>query len=154
MELSVDHNSMAALGHALVQMGEGGIHFHLIFSRPCREGLAFSLLIQRDLERLAAAHLDLPAVRNGETCGYQTSTAELVFFQGPHFGDRYGIAEVAVEALASNAIEMTAIVCSGACIYIVLPEGKADEAVVVLGETFEIPKVSPRNPPEVSRKTT
>jgi hypothetical protein len=46
---------------------------------------------------------------------------------------------------------MMAVVCSGACIYIVLPEGRSEEAVRVLAETFEIPKVSLRKSSEESR---
>jgi aspartokinase len=142
---------MASLGRALVQMGEKGIHFHLTFSRPCREGLEFCFLIQRDLVRLVAEHFEQSAGQDGDTFAYQTTSAELVFFQGPHFGDRYGIADVALEALAGKGVEMMAIVCSGACIYILLPEGKSEEAVLVLAETFEIPKVSARRSSEASR---
>ena len=37
---------------------------------------------------------------------------------------------------------MTATACSGSCIYIVLPKGKSEEAVLALSEVFEIPKAS------------
>jgi len=37
---------------------------------------------------------------------------------------------------------MTAAACSGSCIYIVLPEGKSEEAVAALSEVFEIPRPS------------
>jgi len=142
---------MASLGRALVQMGEKGIHSHLTFSRPCSEGLEICFLIQRDLEHLAAEHLEQPLQQDVDRFAYHTSPAELVFFQGPHFGDRYGIADVAVEALAGGGVQTVAVVCSGACIYIVLPEGKSEEAVRVLAETFEIPMVSLRKASEVSR---
>ena len=66
--------------------------------------------------------------------------AEMVFFQGPHFGDRYGILDAAVRGLAARRVKMTAAACSGACIYIVLPEGKSEgAAVAALSEVFEIP---------------
>jgi aspartokinase len=142
---------MASLGRALVQMGEKGMHCHLTFSRPCFEGLEVCFLIQRDLDRVAREHLEQAVQRDADKFTYKTSPAELVFFQGPHFGDRYGIAEVAVTALADGGIQMMAVVCSGACIYIVLPEGRSEEAVRVLAETFEIPKVSLRKSSEESR---
>jgi hypothetical protein len=142
---------MASLGRALVQMGEKGIHCHLTFSRPCFEGPAVCFLIQRDLDRVAGEHLEQAVQRDADKFTYRTSPAELVFFQGPHFGDRYGIADVAVAALAGGGVQMMAVVCSGACIYIVLPEGKSEEAGRVLAETFEIPKVSLRRFSEASR---
>ncbi len=139
------------MGRALVQMGEKGIHCHLTFSRPCFEGLEVCFLIQRDLEHLAAEHLEQPLQQDVDRFAYHVSPAELVFFQGPHFGDRHGIADVAVAALGGKGVEMTAIVCSGACVYIVLPEGKSEEAVLILAETFEIPKVSFRESSQASR---
>jgi aspartokinase len=151
LEVTVDHCQMASLGRALVQMGEKGIQFHSIFSRPGPQALTLCFLVQSDWVRLAEEHLEQPAQQDGETFGYRTSAAELVFFQGPHFGDRYGIADAAVGALAERGVKMTAIVCSGACIYIVLPEGKSEEAVLVLAETFEIPKASIRRSSEANR---
>jgi aspartokinase len=151
LEVTIDPGRMACFGRVLAQMGERDMHFHLIFSRPRRDGLDLCLLVQSDLERLAAEQLEKPVRQDGDSFACQTSSAELVFFQGPHFGDRYGIADVAVEALAGKGVEMTAIVCSGACIYIVLPGGKSEEAVLVLAETFEIPKVSLRKCSEASR---
>jgi len=142
---------MASFGRALVQMGEKGIHCHLTFSRPCFEGLEVCFLIQRDPDRLEGEHLEQAVQRDAEKFTYKTYPAELVFFQGPHFGDRYGIAEVAVAALASGRVQMMAVVCSGACVYIVLPEGRSEEAVRVLAGTFDIPKVSLRKSSEESR---
>ena len=52
---------------------------------------------------------------------------------------------------AGKGVEMMAIVCSGACVYVVLPEGKSEEAVLALAETFEIPKVSLRRSSATSR---
>jgi aspartokinase len=151
LKVTTAPGKMASLGRALIQMGEKDIHFHLTFSRPCHEGLEFCFLIQRDLVRLAAEHIEQSAGQNGDTFVFQTNPAELVFFQGPHFGDRYGIADVALEALAAKGVEMMAIVCSGACIYIVLPSGKSEEAVLALAQTFEIPKVSLRRSSAASR---
>lgn len=151
LEVTVAPDKMAALGRVLVQMGDKGIQFHSIFSRPGPQALELCFLVQNDQVRLAAEHLEQPLHQDGETFGYRTSPAELVFFQGPHFGDRYGIADAAVGALADRGVKMTAIVCSGACIYIVLPEGKSEEAILVLAETFEIPKVSIRRSSEASR---
>jgi aspartokinase len=151
LEVTIDPRRMALLGRALVQMGDKGIQSHLTFSRPCSEGLDVCFLIQRDLDPVAGECLEQTVRRDANTFTYQTSHAELIFFQGPHFGDRHGIADVTVEALAGKGVEMTAIVCSGACVYIVLPEGKSGEAVLVLAETFEIPKVSLRESSQASR---
>jgi aspartokinase len=65
---------------------------------------------------------------------------EVVYFYGPHFGDRYGIAEAALKVLTESGIRATASACSGSCVYLVLPEGQSEEAVRALSRTFEIPR--------------
>lgn len=64
---------------------------------------------------------------------------ELLYFQGPHFGDRYGIAAAALGALHRAAVPVIAAGCTGASIYIVLDPGRADEAVASLSDAFRVP---------------
>jgi aspartokinase len=151
VEVTIDSGTMASLGRALVQMGERGIHSQLTFSQPCSEGLKVCFLIQCNLGPVAGESLEQALRRDADPFTYQMSPAEIVFFHGPHFGDRYGIADVTVAALAGGGVQMVAVVCSGACIYIVLPEGKSEEAVRVLAATFEIPKLSLKKTFEASR---
>ncbi len=68
------------------------------------------------------------------------SPVELVFFQGPHFGDRWGIAENTFKALEEKGIQVITAGCSGAAIYLVFVAGKGDEAISCLKEVFETPK--------------
>lgn len=69
------------------------------------------------------------------------SPVEMIHFQGPHFGDRYGIVDTAFNALNKAAITILAAACTGASVYLVLPEQKSEPAKSVLEETFEIPKM-------------
>ena len=64
---------------------------------------------------------------------------ELVYFQGPHFGDRYGIAQAALDALADNNIALQAMACAGASVYLVVPEGQAGRAGQALTKAFVAP---------------
>lgn len=70
------------------------------------------------------------------------SPVELIHFQGPHFGDRYGILSTAFNVLNEGAISILAAACTGASIYLVLPEKKAEPAKSLLEGIFEIPKRS------------
>ena len=65
---------------------------------------------------------------------------ELVSFHGPHFQDRYGIAEAAFATLKKADFPLLAIGCSGTSVYIVLPEKKARPAAQLLAETFVVPR--------------
>jgi aspartokinase len=139
-EISGSKADMGSLGLAFCSMADRGVPFHLVFSPSSSEGLEFWLITQRPWAKVIREHIDLCIPGGTETVIRRTSSVELVFFQGPHFGDRYGILDTTVQALACKGITVKATVCSGACIYIVLPEGKSDEAIKALRESFEIPQ--------------
>lgn len=67
------------------------------------------------------------------------SPVEMIYFFGPHFGDRYGIAHAAVRILHDGALSVLAMGCSVSFIYIVVPEGTSLRARELLAENFEIP---------------
>lgn len=69
-----------------------------------------------------------------------TTPVELLYFYGPHFGDRYGIADYTFNALSQCKIPLIASACSGASIYLVLPENYALKAKTAFSNLFEIPK--------------
>lgn len=68
------------------------------------------------------------------------SPVELVYFQGPHFGDRYGIADAAFRALAAQSIPVLAAGCTGASIYIVVADKQAKTVIRCLSESFTVPE--------------
>ncbi len=68
-----------------------------------------------------------------------TSPVELISFHGPHFGDRYGIAYSAFKALDDQEVRILIAACSGAAVYIVMPQKKLQEARLFLAEAFEAP---------------
>jgi aspartokinase len=145
-EISAGRTAMGSLGLALCSMGDEGAPFHLVFSLVSSEGLEFCLVTQRPWAKVIRKHMDLYIPGGAETVIRGTAAVDLVFFQGPHFGDRYGILDATVRALARKGITIKGTVCSGACIYIVLPEGKSEEAVKALCESFEIPGASIHKP--------
>jgi aspartokinase len=143
-DLVVDRFQTALLGHALHRLGEMGITYLLTFSRTISSEFSLSFVISRHLEIRVRDHLHHEASVGGNEITHRVTPIEVVFFHGPHFGDRYGIAETAFGALADNGIQVIAGVCSGSCVYLVTPEGGAEDVVRVLSGTFEIPKAPSR----------
>lgn len=133
-----------SLALAFCRMGEGDIGFHLIFSPDFSESMEICLMVPAHRAGAVKHHIDQLLPGGAEKIIRRSDAADLVFFQGPHFGDRYGILDVAVRALAAKGIRMMAAACSGACIYIVVPEGRAEETVLALGECFEVPRLTGR----------
>lgn len=68
-----------------------------------------------------------------------SAPVELLYFHGPHFGDRYGIAHAALTVLARERIPVLLAGCSVSSIYLVLPEGASPRAMEFLAENFEKP---------------
>jgi hypothetical protein len=67
---------------------------------------------------------------------------DILFLQGPHFGDRYGIMDFTYQALAKGPISLISAVCSVATIYLVLPGGWGRKAQSLLAQAFEIPRTT------------
>lgn len=79
--------------------------------------------------------------RPGNGVGPMVRTVvDAICFQGPHFGDRYGIMDFTFKALAHGQVPLLAATCSVATVYLVLPAGWGPRAHAVLTEAFEIPK--------------
>jgi aspartokinase len=69
---------------------------------------------------------------------------ELLYFFGPHYGDRFGIADRAYCALQQHNIPLFASACSSSSIFLVLPEHGAAAAKAVFSELFDIPQTVQR----------
>ncbi|MBW1716266.1 MAG: hypothetical protein JRJ77_10665 [Deltaproteobacteria bacterium] len=105
----------------IAQESDGEASF--IFCLPVEEGKAF----RESLEKNLTTHRYIYPVG-------------IIFFHGPHFGDRYGIADAAFSTLSNADIEVMASGCSSASVFLVLVQDDMDKAEKVLGEAFEVAK--------------
>ncbi|MCP3890891.1 MAG: hypothetical protein GY702_18765 [Desulfobulbaceae bacterium] len=64
---------------------------------------------------------------------------DVLFLHGPHFQDRFGIIDVAINALNQNKIDLLVSGCAGTSMYLVVPKGNGAKAKEVLKATFIIP---------------
>lgn len=115
--------------------GERGVL--LLMVRPLSKSkMAFSLLWE---EKSAGG----PESALGETPNLSwrvEKEVELLYFQGPHYGDRYGIASAALEAVLGEGIPLLAAACLGATVFLVLPKGMSPTARSALGRSFTVPE--------------
>jgi len=140
VEMKVSADMLDSLGQELVHLGDLRIPFHLVFSQVSEGGLiSLYLLIQPAWEKNL-----MERVRPGSPIGIEViSQVDLVSFQGPHFGERFGILDAAFQALSSKRIKVVASVCSMSCVYLVLEAGQGERAASALSEAFEVPKAFP-----------
>ena len=126
-----------------------GIHFHLGFAQMAKDQcLRLYLLIDHPFETEALNRIRNRDPVHGRNAVRASSPVELLHFQGPHYGDRYGIAETTLEALKKEGIPLLAVACSQSCVYLVLPPEGAQQAKRCLSQVFEIPRRRPRRRPQ------
>ena len=138
IRLSMPEDLLPDCGLRLRKLNEKGIEYEFTkMTASTPSGIDLFLLIDRQWEN----HVTDAFSKFSENTGLEAvSPVDLVFFQGPHFGDRYGIADAAFNALLSREIYFLLASCSGASIYLVFPDGIGAKAVSALNETFQTPK--------------
>lgn len=77
---------------------------------------------------------ELPKVRV-----YEQSALEVLYFHGPHFQDRYGVANAVVGALKKASVEFVGLNCSGTSIYLVMHKNIGSQAQKALEKVFVVP---------------
>ncbi len=114
--------------------------FHLLCAQM-NASADLELLLLCDPEQGASLAHDLEIKLPAATgCRLQVlNPVELLFFQGPHYGDRYGIADFMFQALGDNTDLILAAAFSCASVYLVLSKGGAEKIRAVLAEVFSIP---------------
>lgn len=71
-----------------------------------------------------------------ETFLYHLAPVAVLYLYGPHFQDRYGIADAALGPLNRAKIAVHAMGCAGTSVYLVVDDAVADSARAALAETF------------------
>ena len=140
IKLEVKTIRLGKWGHLIGETGDRELSFELVLLQyKNAEELRLNLLFKASQEKEIIPHMNNFIDQNkGETLEI-LSPVEMVYFFGPHFGDRYGIAEAAVSALDGESLSVLAMGCSVSFIYIVLQEGTALQAKNLLAKNFEIP---------------
>jgi len=140
LNIAIRPGKMSQWGLWLMELADLDIGFHLILAKySAHQKLRLYILLERFWADSVLSSIDKRVDLESEKYFQLTSPVELISFHGPHFGDRYGIAYSAFKALDDQEVPILITVCSGAAVYIVLPEKKLHEARPILAEAFEVP---------------
>jgi aspartokinase len=140
LDIEIRPGEMAHWGLWLMELADLGIGFHLITAKySTYQNLRLYILLEKRWADSVLSYIGKKIDSESEKHFYLKYPVALISFQGPHFGDRYGIADTAFKALDGKGIPVLIAVCSGAAVYIVLPEKKLQEARPLLREVFEVP---------------
>ena len=140
LNIEIRPGKMSQWGLWLMELADLDIGFHLILAKySTHQKLRLYILLEKPWADHVLSYIDKQIDLESEKDFHLTYPVELISFQGPHFADRYGIADTAFKALDGQGVPVLITVCSGAAVYIVLPEKKLQDARPLLLKAFEIP---------------
>ena len=140
LNIAVKPEKMAQWGRWFLELADQDIDFHLILAKYSdHKQLRLYVLLDKLLAEKVLGYIGKRVAFKPEQDFTLTSPVELISFQGPHFGDRYGIADSAFKALDGQGVPILIAACSGAAVYIVLPENRLHKARASLAEAFTVP---------------
>ncbi len=139
-QISVAPQSLAGFGSALFKE-TGEIHFSWVLIQPSStHALKIYILLTQKWEQPMQALLEDYRGNDSSLDLRVVSPVEMVFFHGPHFGDRYGIADTALDTLRAKDLPILIAGCTGASVYIIVPEHCSAETRDILSDVFDTPK--------------
>jgi hypothetical protein len=134
----ISGDALADWGARIQTLEESGLRFSFVSADRMSDGriqLYFLYGVATD-----GADIDLSVF--SEIPGGQVSVQPdmcLISLQGPHFGDRYGIADQAFSVLAGRSVSVLLAACVGAMIYIVVSNNEMQQAKTLVSNVFETP---------------
>ena len=138
-QISTDSSELARLGSMLLN-DTSNIRFSWVLAQASSRRLLKIFLLLNQEWAPAMQVLIGRSRENGIRLDIQiASPVELVYFHGPHFGDRYGIADTALGTLRRKGLPILASGCTGASVYIVAPEKSSAEIKQILSDVFDTP---------------
>lgn len=141
IELTLQAEQVYRWGLCINELSDEGVNFNLVLAQWSDDNmLRLYLIFHRTWEVTIGDTIQMKVNPDAGESMRIHSPVELIYFQGPHFGDRYGITDSAFRILADNDMTVLASGCSGSAIYLVLPEKGAEKTKQFLTSVFEVPQ--------------
>ena len=137
IELSCPLSKIKSLGEILSQDDLKIVRLKFIISQVSNHEISFIFCLP--LKESKYFHTALEKNSN-QTLHKYIHPVSIIFFHGPHFGDRYGIANATFSSLSKAGMKIIASGCSSASVFLVLAQHDIDKAEEILSETFEVAK--------------
>ena len=140
VHIKAQEEDMGGLGKAFGEFGRLGLNLTFLTTGPCREagkGLLAFCLPRSEEPSLSAV---VKGVVNHMEMDNRSPVATFAM-NGPHFGDRYGIASGLMKIFRETGIELLGLNCTIASIIGVVPSEQTESAIEALQSYFEIPTI-------------
>jgi aspartokinase len=140
LNTSFPPNRLADFGAALFQLDELHLRIPFLVSKPSLDGrsLIFAFCLSSAYRGTVMGVLEQNLPGLDLRCHGPVS---VFFLHGPHFGDRYGIANTLVRSLSLAGISPLALSCTVSSISVVIEGDSIDAAIEALKTSFHIPAI-------------
>ena len=113
--------------------------FELVSAQPAGpDHMIISLLLDKDEAEKCIIRLQGTVEEKGHSAIEVISPVAMIYFHGPHFQERFGIAHSLTSVLTPHEIMPFFFGCSGTSVFIVVAEQDREATVLVIKETFLI----------------
>lgn len=144
LQIDLTGRHMGPVGTALKEFARLGLYITFLATRPSQEKVGDKLFIC------------LPTLEghsNTEIINRIASAVEIEMISpvatfamnGPHFGDRYGIASELLHALQEEEVDLLGLNCSIASIIGVVPSAQIQRAIQAIKQCFEVPSITKKD---------
>ncbi len=140
LQIIFQRSYYGAMGFVFEDLAEMGFHLTFLITSPRRieDEARMLFCIRQDLQAglSASARRWLP-----DATLVDSPSVALFSMNGPHFGDRYGLAYELLGGLHRAGVNLLALSCSIASMSGIVPADQIREAVQAIQEHFEVPSV-------------
>jgi len=127
-------------GYRISEMQESTVKFDFVSQQTTDTNmLEFLFTYEKDKHHTLYQQLDEWLNEDNSAQVQEETNIDIVFLHGPHFQDRFGIAEGAFTALTAEGEIVLASGCAGTSMYVIIPGGQGEKAKQILTDTFHIP---------------
>ncbi len=138
--VELDTSDISKMGDAFINFAKQGSLLPFLTSSPStQQGKLNLFLCLPDYDQ--NKHPDLIKESLPEAVMTMIAPVAVFSMNGPHFGDRYGIASELFRALEKADIELLALGCAIASINGVIPANQLEMATKAIEECFDVPSV-------------
>ena len=137
VEFSYPVKEIVSLGEILSRDTLQKVKSEFIIAQESGEMISIALCLSE--KEYGNFRVSLAQASRSTPCEF-THPVGIIYFHGPHFGDRYGIADATFSALSQADIKLVASGCSASSVFVVLAQDDIARAENVLSHTFEVAK--------------
>ncbi|SDO83988.1 hypothetical protein [Desulforhopalus singaporensis] len=136
--LTFDPSELEFWGQQIAALEAGIKRFEFIACHRGEEVISLHLLLDKGSAKTLDEAVNRLAATRSLHCR-KTWPVDLIYLHGPHFQDRFGIADAAATSLARHNLTPLITGCAGTSMYLVFRGGEGDRAKKTLTRTFLTP---------------